>query len=461
MGNACLVRNGFGGLFIISGEHHHIQMKILHSFHRRCGIRLQHIRRRNGTQIFSLLTGKMQRCLSLPGQIRQFRNDNSQFLHQTAVAAIITNAFDGACHTSTGQGFKVRGFGIGILSHFLQNCLGKGMLGLAFQRSRNPHQPAESGAAGQNIRHFRLSGGEGSGLIQHHGIHMMEIFQCLRVLEQNTHLGAPSGSYHNGHRRCQAQCTGTGNHQHGNTAVQREFQSKSSNHPNKKCNHRNGHHDRYKYARDFVSQTGNGCLGAAGLFHHADDLSQSGIFTDLVCPEFQIAFRIDGGGCHRIPTDLLYGNTFTRKGTLVHGGSAGKHCAIHRNAAAGAHNHRISHPDLFHRDFHVQIVSANGGGFGTQIHQRPDGITGAALSPGFQKFTQRNQGQNHGCRFKVQVLSVHFHQCPVPMSNAVRHTEQRHHTVDQRGNGSHRNQRIHVGCLVPKGFQSPAVIDPV
>ena len=54
-----------------------------------------------------------------------------------------------------------------------------------------------------------------------------------------------------------------------------------------------------------------------------------------------------------------------------------------------------------------------------------------------------------------------LHGLPIPVAHAVSHPEQGKDTVDQGGNGAYRDQRIHIGGLVPQSLQSPAVVHPV
>ena len=365
MGNSRLGGNGFGGGFVVTGEHYHIQAELLHGSHRCHGIGFQHIRCGNGAKILTILTGEVQRGLSFSRKGLQIGNGHTQLLHEPVIAAKVPDTPNSARHTAAGKGFKVNGFRIGIGAHFLQDGFGKGMFRLAFQCGGNPHEMGNIGAAGKDIRNLRLAGGKGSGLVQNHSIDMMEIFQGLRIFEQHAHLGAPAGTHHNGHGSRQTQSTGTGNHQHGNGAVQAEFQSIAAGHPDGKGNRRNGHNDGNKHTGYFVRKPGNGSFGSAGFLHHADHLGKGGILTDFVCPELEITFCIDGGCRHSVSGKFLHGNTFTGKGALVHRAPAFHHGTVHGNAAAGTDDDHVAYTNIFHGDFRFHAVFQNHGCFGT------------------------------------------------------------------------------------------------
>ena len=364
MGDACLGSDGPGGGFVVAGEHHNIQLQRLHSFHSSLRIRFQHIGSGNSAKVLPFFIAEMQRGLSLRCQFRVIRNGNAQFLHQPSVAAVAADTPDRSRHTPAGKGLKIRNLGIGITAHFLEDRLGKRMLGAAFQCGGDPHEVAGIGLAGEDVGNLRLAGGKGSGLVQNYGIDMVEVFQCLSILKEHTHLGAPSGAHHNGNRGSKAQSTGAGDHQHGNGTVQAEFQAVASQHPNSKGNCRNGHDHGNENTRNFVRQPGNGGFGTTGFLHHADHLGQGGIFAHLVCPKFQIAFGIDGSGSNTVAGKLFHGHTFAGKGTLVHRGPALQHSAVYGNAAAGTDDDGVSQLDLFHGNFQFCSIPADGSRLG-------------------------------------------------------------------------------------------------
>ena len=220
MGNARLPGNGLGRSFIIACQHHYVKSHFCHSLHGGLRIGFQHVGGGNSSEIIALFIGKMQGRLSLIGKLRHGRDFDAQFLHQPAVAAVAPHAVHDAGYAPAGKGFKVLRDRVNFTAHLIQNSLGKGMLGLAFQRGSDPHQRFPADRAGEDVRHLRLAGGEGAGLVQHHGVHPVQVFQRFGILEQHAHLGAPAGADHDGHRRGQSQRAGAGDHQHGNGAIQ-------------------------------------------------------------------------------------------------------------------------------------------------------------------------------------------------------------------------------------------------
>ena len=364
MGNARLPGNGLGRSFIIACQHHYVKSHFCHRLHGGLRIRFQYVGGGNSSEVSALFIGKMQGRLSLTGKRRHGRNLDAQLFHQPPVSAVAPDAVHDAGNAPAGKGLKILRCRIGGIPHLVQDGLGKGMLGLAFQGGGNPHQLFRICCAGENVRHLRLAGGEGAGLVQHHGVHPVQVFQRLGVLEQHAHLGATAGADHDGHRRGQSQRAGAGDHQHGNGTVQGKFQIVSRDHPDDERHRRDAHNHRDEHARDLIRQPGNGRFGAARVLHHADDLGQSGILAHLVRTKFQIALGVDRRGGDLVPRALFHRDALAGKGALVNGRPALQHGTVHGNAAAGANDDHVSHRDLLHGNLHDLPVSPHGGSLG-------------------------------------------------------------------------------------------------
>ncbi len=55
---------------------------------------------------------------------------------------------------------------------------------------------------------------QGAGFIKHHHVDFFGFLQHFGIPDQNTIPGSGAGPGHDGSRRCQTQCTRTGNDQH-------------------------------------------------------------------------------------------------------------------------------------------------------------------------------------------------------------------------------------------------------
>ena len=138
--NARLGGNGFRRGSVVAGEHYHVEARLLHGLHGGDGIRFQHVRRRDGSQIPAFPVRKIQRGLSLFPEIRVIRDVDANLLHQLGVAAIIGYVINDAGHALTGQGAEILHISQRRTAVFHTNRLGKGVFGWCFQRSRKGKQ---------------------------------------------------------------------------------------------------------------------------------------------------------------------------------------------------------------------------------------------------------------------------------------------------------------------------------
>ena len=95
------------------------------------------------------------------------------------------------------------------------------MLALVFQ-GKGQCQKAffRISGSGDDVRHFRLSGGDGAGLVQCDDLNLSGALQGFARFEEDSVFGAQPVADHNGHRRRQPQRAGAGDHQNGDGAGQ-------------------------------------------------------------------------------------------------------------------------------------------------------------------------------------------------------------------------------------------------
>ena len=101
------------------------------------------------------------------------------------------------------------------------------------------------------------------------------------------------------------------------------------------------------------------------------------------------------------------------------------------------------------------------GGLRAKIHQCPNGISCFSLGPCLQEFAQGDQCQDHGRRFKIEIMPIVLYNLHISLGKSVRHAKQCEHTINQRCQRSHSNQRIHIGSSVHQCFQSSGIINAV
>ena len=117
-----------------------------------------------------------------------------------------------------------------------------------------------------------------TGFIQNYAIHFAHIFKGISVFDQYMVLRCFTNTHHQCRRCCQAQGTGTSDHQNrdGSQQGQRKIRTSANDHPENKRYYRNDYHNRDKNGTDFVHQFLNGSLASLGLPDHPDNMCQHG-----------------------------------------------------------------------------------------------------------------------------------------------------------------------------------------
>ena len=173
--------------------------------------------------------------------------------------------------------------------------------------------------------------------------------------------------------------------------------------PQQRGNKRNGHHHRHEHAADLVGKLGNGGFGGAGLLHQAHDLGKRCILAYAVGAQLQVAAAVDGRGGHAIARAFFHRQTFACDGGFIHGGLAVQNCAIHRDLAALANDHRFACGDLGKRNGQLLSAALNYGGIRRERQQRGDRAGGFAARTLLKIFADGDKREDHAGRFKVEL----------------------------------------------------------
>ena len=323
------------------------------------------------------------------------------------------------------------------------------MLALALQCGGKGEQLRLGNAlGGQNVGHFWFTAGDGAGLVQRHDLGAACSFQRSGGLEQDTIFGTQPVAHHDGNRRCQTQRTGAADDQHGDAAGQRIAQLPAQQQPHDGGDHRNGNDRRHEETGHRIGDFCNGSLGGGGIADHLDDLGKGGVLahTGGLTPEE--SGLVGGGGAYLIALGLVHGDALAGQGALIHGAAAFQHNAVHGHILARAHHKDVSLLHLLDGHRHFGTVPQQVGGLGGQLHQALEGIGGLALGTGFQHFAHRDEGQNHGSRFEVELHHIVHDQLIVAVHLSAGHGEQGVGAPHKAGHGAHGHQRIHVGRAV-------------
>ena len=449
--------NRFRRPLVVAGQHHYVNSQFFKFRDSLSAGFLFPVRHGNDAQQFFIFC-KQQRGLACICQLVQFagyrRNINARLFHQRHIARAKLTSVLFRLHTFAEKSNKIVHLRDGNL---LFRCIFhhracQGMTAAMLQSCRRGKQRREirirfiGGTAKQNhIGDPGLSFRNGTRLIQHYRIQVMRCFQRFPGFDQDSVLRAFSGSHHNRHRRSQTQRAGAADDQYTDGTAESEFKTFAPKQPENAGCQCNEHDHRYKYTGYFIRHAGNGGLAAAGFVHQPDNLTDRAVFPyPLGCKMNKPGF-IDGGADDCISRLFFHRDALPGNGRFIHAGSAADDHPVCRNAFAGAHHDFIAFRQFFRRNDNFRAVPDDRSLFRRQVHQFFNGAGGAAFGTGFQPFAEGNQGDDHTSRFKIQIHAVQIHQRRIAVTQAPADTVDGKNSVNQRGAGPYRHQRIHVG----------------
>ena len=164
-----------------------------------------------------------------------------------------------------------------------------------------------------------------------------------------------------------------------------------------------------------------------------------------------------------VPGLLVHRQAFPGEGAFIDGGIPFHHHPVHRDVFPGTDGEDIPFLHIIDGNGDFLPVPDQHGGFGSQFHEPFQGISGPALAHGFQHLPQGDQGRDHGCRFKIQVVHIQLMEFGErrPMNGKIGDFIE-HRQAPQEGNGRPQgHQGIHVGSPVEQSLESAGVEIPV
>ena len=181
-----------------------------------------------------------------------------------------------------------------------------------------------------------LTGGDGAGLIQQHGIGVAGGLEAGGGLEQDAVFGAHAAADHDGDGRRQTQGAGAADDQHADAAGQRKGKGLAQQKPDGKRGNGDADDGGHKDAGDLIRGLGQRGLRRGGVAHQTDDLGQRRVLTDALGTAGQRTVLVDGRGADGGAGELVHRHALAGQGCLVDGGDALGDGAVYRDALTGA-----------------------------------------------------------------------------------------------------------------------------
>ena len=191
-------------------------------------------------------------------------------------------------------------------------------------------------AGADDFYNARLTGGDGAGLIQQHGIGVAGGLEAGGGLEQDAVFGAHAAADHDGDGRRQTQGAGAADDQHADAAGQRKGKGLAQQKPDGKRGNGDADDGGHKDAGDLIRGLGQRGLRRGGVAHQTDDLGQRRVLTDALGTAGQGPVLVDGRGADGGAGELVHRHALAGQGCLVDGGDALGDGAVYRDALTGA-----------------------------------------------------------------------------------------------------------------------------
>ncbi len=245
-----------------------------------------------------------------------------------------------------------------------------------------------------------------AGLVERQHGHTVHALEGFCILDQDAMAGRNAGANHDGGRRCQAQGTGAGDHQHGDGVNQGLRPVAVINAPADQGQHGDGDNRRHKNGGDTVDQALHRRLARLRVLHGFDDTRQCRLGADRPDPGDQHPFPIERAADQRRTWRLRYRQILSSDHRLVDMAVALKQFGVHRNAFARPDRDLVADPQQIDGDFLLDAIGAQPCAFRAQRLQGPDRFRGLAARPRLKPLAKAHQHDDHGPRLEIQGVVV-------------------------------------------------------
>ena len=452
--------DGFGSALIVTRQHHHPDSHILQLPDGLGTVFLDDIRHCQDTDESSV-TGEEQGsfsifCILFCLFLRLGRN-HRLFPKEEKIASGQLPALPDSRQAIAGKGLEILRFSP-CQPPFLcqgQNGASQGMLTSSLQSSSHFQQFFFSHPLRRtDIRHFGLTLGNGSRLIQGDNLHFPSLFQGAGGFEHDTMPSSQAITHHNSNRGGQAQGTGTADDQNRNSPGQGKAHFLPCQKPNKKGQKGDEEDCRNENAGHPVGYLGNRSLGSRRITDHLNDLGKSSILSHPCSLTAKVAGLVDGGSGYLIPHLLVHRYALPSQSRLIDGTGSLQNQAVHRDILPRSYHKLVADPDLLNPNLGFLALPQNPGCLGSQLHQTLQGIGGFSLGVSFQHLAHGNKGQDHGGRFKIKLMHIGHHRLAVLPHLGICHGKKHIETIAKGSPGTQGHQSIHIGSFVKQALEA-------
>ena len=303
-----------------------------------------------------------------------------------------------------------------------------------------------------------LTGGNGTGFIQHDSGNTVGTLQCFGAFHQNAVFRAAAGAHHNSGGSGQTQGAGTADDQYGNVDGKGKGGCLADEQPNDHGQNSNADDDRDKNGSDFIGNALDGRFGGGGILHQMNDLGEGGFFPYMGGLHGEITAAAQGSAGDGIADGFIDRQAFAGDGGFIHSGLSFGDGAIHRDGFTRPNKEMIALLNFFQRDLHFLAIPQQVGGGGGQGHQLLQGIGGVAFAAGFPVFAHADKGENGAGGFKVKIHVVLGNQFHIPGGQPLGNADDGINAIQYGGGGADSHECIHGGGPAEQRGEAPAEV---
>ena len=201
--------------------------------------------------------------------------------------------------------------------------------------------------------------GQGTGLVEHHGVRLGQLFQIVAALHQDAALGGAADAAEKAQGHGDHQCAGAGDDQEGQGTVEPFRPGGARQEGGGYSQHRQQNGGDQEQSQGGIHHAGGVILGKAGdelladrfflagIFHQLQNFGDRGFLAGLGDGDPQQARQVHAAADDIVPCMDVPGQGLAGEGGGIQGGAALQNGAVQRHPLAGLHHNDGAHGYIF------------------------------------------------------------------------------------------------------------------
>ena len=288
--------------------------------------------------------------------------------------------------------------------------------------------------AGDHLRNARTGFRKGPGLVENHGVSRRQRFEEPPTLDEDA---APHPFLHGGKHRQRG-----GKFQRARIIDEKDGSGAggiAGDQPDKPGQQKAERHHRIGKPFGLALHSG---LERFGILDEPDNLPEARAVAHARGSDGDLALLNHSPGVYRRTGRAQDTERFSGHGSLIDGGFAFRHHAVHRNGGPRADNDQIVFAQFADGDMHLPAFAPHPDGIDVKREALGEGVQRLLARPRFERFTETEQQSQQACRFEVTAQQGNADGGGIKDIHTEAPTAQRRNPFEDKGNGG-RHRRGH------------------